>query len=112
MEGEKLAIELLRELKKRERRWFALFLITLILLFASNIIWVYAWCLPREKIMPTHKLFNEVAIVSVISDTEREVCLNGTQKEKPSNPCKAETKRSPLSKRGLVRYDCIGLYNK
>ena len=38
-----LASELLHELKNTSKRWFVLFLITLILLFTTNILWLYAW---------------------------------------------------------------------
>lgn len=38
-----LATELLRELKRQSKRWFISFIICLILLFASNMIWLYVW---------------------------------------------------------------------
>ena len=38
-----LATELLRELKRQSNRWFISFIICLILLFASNMIWLYVW---------------------------------------------------------------------
>lgn len=44
-----LALELLHEVKRTGKRYFILFIITLILLFASNAIWLYAWCLPTEQ---------------------------------------------------------------
>ena len=49
MEDNKLATELLHEIKSQSKRWFILFLITIILLFASNALWLYAWCLPLEE---------------------------------------------------------------
>lgn len=38
-----LATELLMEVKKQTRRWFIAFIICLILLFGSNMVWLYAW---------------------------------------------------------------------
>ena len=49
MDNDSLALELLHEIKKTSKRWFILFIITLILLFTSNIIWLYAWCLQTEQ---------------------------------------------------------------
>ena len=49
MEDNKLATELLREIKAQSKRWFILFLVTIILLFVSNALWLYAWCLPLEE---------------------------------------------------------------
>ena len=49
MDNDSLALELLHEIKKTSKRWFILFIITLILLFTSNIIWLYSWCLPTEQ---------------------------------------------------------------
>ena len=43
-----LASELLHEVKATSRRWFVLFLITLLLLFWTNMAWLYAWNLPAE----------------------------------------------------------------
>lgn len=44
-----LASELLHEVKATSRRWFVLFLITLLLLFGTNMAWLYAWNLPVEE---------------------------------------------------------------
>lgn len=49
MEEDRLALELLKELKSISKRWFILFIITLILLFATNIAWLYAWNLPDSS---------------------------------------------------------------
>ena len=38
-----LATELLRELKRQSKRWFISFIICLILLFLSNMAWLYVW---------------------------------------------------------------------
>lgn len=55
MDGDKetLASELLHEIKSTSRRWFVLFIITLIILFATNLCWLYAWNLPYEETTTT-----------------------------------------------------------
>ena len=53
MEDNKLALELLHEVKKTSKRYFILFIITLALMFISNAIWLYAWCLPVEETTTT-----------------------------------------------------------
>lgn len=50
---ETLASELLHEIKATSRRWFILFIITLIVLFATNLCWLYAWNLPYEETTTT-----------------------------------------------------------
>lgn len=49
MEDDRLAVELLREIKSTCRRWFILFIITLIMLFGTNLMWLCAWNLPCEE---------------------------------------------------------------
>lgn len=46
---ESLASELLHEVKATSKRWFILFVICLIMLFATNLAWLYAWNLPAEE---------------------------------------------------------------
>lgn len=46
---ESLASELLHEVKATSKRWFILFIICLIMLFATNLAWLYAWSLPDEE---------------------------------------------------------------
>ena len=53
-----LASELLHEIKATSRRWFVLFLITLLLLFGTNMAWLYAWNLPVEETAVTQELDN------------------------------------------------------
>ena len=53
MEDNKLALELLHEVKKTSKRYFILFIITLALMFISNAIWLYAWYLPVEETTTT-----------------------------------------------------------
>ena len=48
MDGDKLALELLHELKSSCRRWFIAFIIAIVMLFATNLAWLCAWNLPLE----------------------------------------------------------------
>lgn len=49
MDGDNLATELLREVKATSKRWFILFIITLIMLCGTNMAWLYAWNLPSDE---------------------------------------------------------------
>ena len=49
MDDEKLTLELLHELKSSCRRWFIAFIIAIVMLFATNLTWLYAWNLPTES---------------------------------------------------------------
>lgn len=53
MDGDNLATELLREVKATSKRWFILFIITLFLLFITNVLWLYAYSLPTEETTST-----------------------------------------------------------
>lgn len=48
MEGDTLALELLKEVKSSCKRWFIAFIIALFLLFFTNVVWLYNWCLPTQ----------------------------------------------------------------
>ncbi len=48
-QNETLATELLHEVKCSSRRNFILFIITLVMLFVTNALWLYAWTLPIEE---------------------------------------------------------------
>ena len=60
MEGdrESLASELLHEVKATSKRWFILFIICLIMLFATNLALLYAWNLPAEETTITQESDN------------------------------------------------------
>ena len=49
MDGDNLATELLHEIKRTSKRNFILFIITLVMLFVTNALWLYAWTLPVEE---------------------------------------------------------------
>ena len=59
MDGGRLALELLREIKFACKRWFILFIITLILLFATNFVWLYAWNIPAETSTESYDIDSE-----------------------------------------------------
>ena len=48
MNESNLATELLHETKRASKRNFILFIITLVMLFVTNALWLYAWTLPVE----------------------------------------------------------------
>lgn len=48
MDGDSLAVELLSTLKTLTKKLYAVIVILVILLFATNIAWLYAWNLPSE----------------------------------------------------------------
>ena len=56
-----LASELLHEIKATSRRWFVLFLIALLLLFGTNMAWLYAWNLPAEETVSTETTIQQDA---------------------------------------------------
>ena len=49
MDGDRLATELLRSIKTTCKRLFIAFIIAVIMLFATNIAWLYAWNLPTNE---------------------------------------------------------------
>lgn len=51
-----LASEILHELRVESRRRFILLIITISLLFASNIAWLVAWNLPDDTITESYEL--------------------------------------------------------
>lgn len=48
-ERDSSASELLHFVKTRAHRWFIAFIVVLIMLFATNIAWLYAWDPPSEE---------------------------------------------------------------
>ena len=54
MEGDgKLALELLMQMKSTIKRLFIVVVILLIMLFATNIAWLYHWNLPTDSVDTT-----------------------------------------------------------
>ena len=48
MENENLATEILHELKTQSKRYFIMLIVVIIMLFASNIAWLYAWNMNKK----------------------------------------------------------------
>lgn len=59
MPVENLATEILHELKAESRRRFILLIVTISLLFISNVAWLIAWNLPEDKYAESYELTGE-----------------------------------------------------
>ena len=73
---ENLATEILHELKAQSKRYFIMLIITVILLFASNIAWLYAWNLPDRQVSESYDL-NGQDEANVIYNSQGEVQVDG-----------------------------------
>lgn len=71
-----LASEILHELKAQTRRTFILLIITVILLFASNIAWLVAWNLPDKEVSESYELQGEDD-ANVVYNDSGEVKIDG-----------------------------------
>ena len=49
-ENGSLPTELLHLVKAQSKKWFISFIIVLSMLFVSNLVWLYFWCLPVEEV--------------------------------------------------------------
>jgi hypothetical protein len=78
-ENNSLSLELLHEVKRTSKRWFILFIITLVLFFVTNLAWLYAWTLPVEEstTTTTYDLDSEDNGNAIVN-TDGEVNINGT----------------------------------
>lgn len=77
MEDNTLAMELLHQLKSNMRKWFIAFIIVLIMFFASNIAWLYAWNLPTENTTTTTYGADSEDNGNAIINDEGDVNING-----------------------------------
>jgi len=66
------ATEILHELKIEAKRRFILLLITVSLLFISNVAWLIAWNLPEEEVTESYELTGEDS-ANVVYNGEGEV---------------------------------------
>ena len=73
---ENLATEILHELKLESKRRFILLLISISLLFASNIAWLIAWNLPDKEVTESYDLSGEDS-ANVIYNQLGEVDIDG-----------------------------------
>ena len=73
MDGDNLATELLHEIKRTSKRNFILFIITLVMLFVTNALWLYAWTLPVEETSVTTTTVAEDSGSNTYIDSEGDV---------------------------------------
>ena len=73
---ETLATEILHELKLEARRNFIILIVTVILLFASNIAWLVAWNLPDKEVTESYELQGEDD-ANVVYNSQGEVQIDG-----------------------------------
>lgn len=73
MNGDNLASELLHEIKRTSKRNFILFIITLVMLFVTNALWLYAWTLPVEEVTTTVDQDSQDNGVNTYIDSEGDV---------------------------------------
>lgn len=72
-ETNSLATELLHEVKRTSKRYFILFVITLVILFLTNALWLYAWTLPVEEVTTTVDQDSQDNGVNTYIDSEGDV---------------------------------------
>lgn len=73
MNGDNLASELLHEIKRTSKRNFILFIITLVMLFVTNALWLYAWTLPVEEVTTTVDQDSQDNGINTYIDSEGDV---------------------------------------
>lgn len=73
---ENLATEILHEIKLESRRNFIMLIIAIVLLFASNIAWLYAWNLPDKQITESYELDGQDD-ANVVYNSQGEVQIDG-----------------------------------
>lgn len=59
MEGDNLALEILVELKHNIKRLYTIIIILIVLLFVTNIAWLYAWNLPADNTSNSYDIQSE-----------------------------------------------------
>lgn len=85
MEEDRLALELLKQIKSDAKRWFIAFIITLLLLFLSNIAWLYAWNLPQEATSTEYDIDSEDDGNAVYNGNGKVSITDGENKNKDNN---------------------------
>ena len=78
---ETLATEVLHELKLESRRRFILLIITIILLFSSNIAWLVAWNLPDSKVSEEFELEGDNGANVMMNTGNNSMLSNEVQSE-------------------------------
>lgn len=59
MQFESLATEILKELRAESKRRFIMLILTIALLFASNIAWLIAWNLPSRSVSESYDMMGD-----------------------------------------------------
>ena len=72
---ERLASDLLREIKKESHRRFILLVICIVLLFVSNMAWLVAWNIPTERVIETYDMQGQDK-ANLVVNGEGEVRIN------------------------------------
>ena len=80
MSTENLATEILHEFKAQSKRYFIMLIIAILLLFASNLIWIYAWN-ANKKATEAHTL-NGQDNANVLYNREGDMSIDGMYKDK------------------------------
>ena len=81
---ENLASEILHELKLEAKRNFIILIVTVILLFASNIAWLIAWNLPEKEYTESYELQGEDE-ANVIYNSQGDVKIDGQNQGEENN---------------------------
>ena len=84
MPVENLATEILHELKAESRRRFILLIVTISLLFVSNVAWLIAWNLPNKEVTESYDLSGEDS-ANVIYNQMGDVDVNGQNQSDKEN---------------------------
>ena len=71
-----LATEILHELKAQCRRYFIMLIIMIVLFFASNLAWLYAWNLPDKEVSESYELQGQDD-ANVVYNDSGEVKIDG-----------------------------------
>ena len=84
MEGDSLALEILKELKSNIKRLYIIIIILIALLFSTNIAWLFAWNLPTEDTSNSYEIQSEDN-GSAIYNENGEVGINGKSDSDKNN---------------------------
>lgn len=78
---DKLTLELLKEVNANAKKWFVISIILLVILFASNMAWLYYWNLPSEEITQTNEDEGDNNIIGNDGDINNGTLPNDNKKK-------------------------------
>lgn len=78
---DKLTLELLKEVKANGRKWFIIAIVSIVILFASNMAWLYYWNLPSEEITQTNEDEGDNNIIGNDGDINNGTLPNDNKKK-------------------------------